>query len=342
MKNRISIWVLVAFMALWLSGCAAPSTTPAADGATAAPTADSAAAADLTPVTLAMGFIPNVQFAPVYVALERGYFAAEGLDVTLDYGMETDLLKEVGTDQLQFAVASGDQVILSRANDLPVVYVADWYRRFPVCVVTLADSGIETPEQLAGKTVGTPALEGASYIGWLALLDKTGLSPEDVDLQVIGYTQVASLTEGRVDAAICYAFNEPTQLTESGYEINVFNLDQYTSLPSNGLITNEKTIAEHPELVQGVVRAFLHGLQDTLDDPDAAFEITRASIAEMDDATAQLQRAVLGAAIEYWQGDPLGASNVDDWASAIAFMRQSGLLTRDLEADTMVSNQFIP
>ena len=330
MKNRVSFSVLIVIAALVaLSGCAAPA-------------ADPTATAELQPVALAMGFIPNVQFTPVYVALERGYFADEGLDVTLDYGMETDLLKEVGTNQFQFAVASGDQVILARANDLPVVYVADWYRRFPVCVVTLADSGIASPEQLVGKTVGTPALEGASYIGWLALLDKTGISPEDVDLQVIGYTQVASLTEARVDAAICYAFNEPTQLTTSGYAVNVFNLDQYTTLPSNGLITNEKTIAEHPELVQSMVRAFLRGLQDTLDDPDAAFEITRASIAEMDDDTARLQRAVLDAAIEYWQGDPLGASSVDDWATAIAFMRENGLLSRDLEADTMVTNQFLP
>jgi NitT/TauT family transport system substrate-binding protein len=327
-------------LAALLSGCSAPAATPAAEATAAAP--EAVASSELEAVTLAMGFIPNVQFAPVYVALERGYFADEGLEVTLDYGMETDLLKSVGTNQLQFAVASGDQVILARANDLPVVYVANWYRTFPVCVVSLAETGIATPEDLAGKTVGTPVLEGASYIGWLALVNQVGLAADEVDLQVIGYTQVASLTEKRVDAAICYAFNEPTQLTESGYEINVFNLDSYTTLPSNGLITNEQTIAERPEVVQALVRAFLRGLQDTLDDPDAAFEITRRAIPEMDDDSAPLQRAVLGAALPYWTGDPLGASDLEGWAEAIAFMRESGLLTRDLEADSMVTNQFIP
>ena len=55
----------------------------------------------LTPITLAMGYIPSVQFAPLYVAQERGYFKDAGLDVTFRYGFETDLLKLVGTDELK-------------------------------------------------------------------------------------------------------------------------------------------------------------------------------------------------------------------------------------------------
>jgi len=127
---------------------------------------------ELEQVTIAMGFIPNVQFAPMYVAIERGYFAQEGIEVTLDYGMETDLLQRVGGNQLQFAVGSGDQVVLARANGLPVVYVANWYRRFPVCVVSMAAKEINAPQDLVGKTVGIPAMAGASYIGWLAFLDQ--------------------------------------------------------------------------------------------------------------------------------------------------------------------------
>jgi len=77
-----------------------------------------------------------------------------------------------------------------------------------------------------------PAAAGASYIGWLALLNETGILPDSVNLQVIGYTQVASLVEGRVDAAVCYARNEPIQLAEAGYEITVLYLDRY---PPRGL-----------------------------------------------------------------------------------------------------------
>jgi NitT/TauT family transport system substrate-binding protein len=292
-------------------------------------------------VTIAMGFIPNVQFTPMYVAMERGYFKKQGIEITLDYGMETDLLQRVGQDELQFAIASGDQLILARANGLPVQYVANWYRRFPVCVVSMADKGITDPKQLAGKTVGTPANQGASYIGWLAFLDEVGIKPDDVNLQVIGYTQVASLVEKRVDAAICYTVNEPVQLRAAGYTINAFYLDSYTNLISNGLVTNDKTIKGNPKLVQGVVAAFLRGLEDTIKDPDAAFEITRKAIPEMDEATAKLQRAVLQECVTLWSGDKLGTSQPEHWAESVALLKSLGLISVDLQPEQLYTNQFV-
>lgn len=292
-------------------------------------------------VTLAMGFVPNVQFAPVYVAIDRGYFDEEGLEIQLDYGMETDLLQRVGTNDLKFAIASGDQVILARANGLPVNYVLNWYRRFPVCVVSLAQKGIAEPRDLVDKTVGIPATQGASYIGWLAFLDEVGISPDRINLQVIGYTQVASLVEGRVDAAICYALNEPIQLSRSGYEVSVLNLDRYTRLVSNGIITNDETIKKEPKLVRGVVRAFLRGLQDTLDDPEAAFDIARKTIPEMDDETAQLQRAVLEESIAFWRVERPGASEPEAWEESVALLSKIGLLSSEVKPTSLYTNQFV-
>jgi len=323
---RRRVFMLSFCLLLFLAGCANPK-----QGGTG----------ELRRITIAMGFIPNVQFAPMYVALERGYFREEGLDVVLDYGMETDLLQRVGSNELQFALASGDQVILARANGLPVQYILNWYRRFPVCVVSMADQGITEPQHLIGKTVGTPAMAGASYIGWLAFLDEVGIPPDSVKLQVIGYTQVASLVEKRVDAAICYALNEPIQLTQAGYKINVFYLDRYTKLVSNGLITNDQTIKKEPKLVQSVVRAFLRGLRDTLEDPDAAFEITRKVIPEMDESAAKLQRAVLQECLKYWQGEKLGESRPEDWEESVMFLKKLKLLTTDVKPTTLYTNKFI-
>ena len=287
-------------------------------------------------VKLAMGFVPNVQFTPLYVAQERGYFAAEGLDVVFDYGMETDLLKLLGTNQLQFVIGSGDQVALARAQGLPVRYVVNWYRRFPVCVVALSGSGIEKPADLAGRTVGIPVLEGASYIGWRAFLQAVGMAPDQVKLQVIGYTQAASLTEKRVDAAVCYALNEPVMLKAAGQDPQVLYLDSYTNLPSNGLISNDATIKEHPELVRGMARAFLHGLRDTLADPDAAFAIAKKHVPSLSGESEALQRAVLAECVNYWQGEPLGASD-----PAVDLVRQLNLVSAPLDPEALYTNEFV-
>jgi NitT/TauT family transport system substrate-binding protein len=296
-------------------------------------------------VTLAMGFIPNVQFAPFYVAVEQGYFADEGIEIEFDYGWETDLLKLVGSDELQFAIASGDQVILARSQELPVVYVMNWYRRFPVCVVSLTETGIQDPLDLVGQRVGTPATYGASYIGWRALLDAVGLEESDVELISIGYTQVAALSEGQVDATICYAMNEPVQMEAAGQSLATIYVADYANLISNGLITNERTIQENPDLVQGIVRAALRGLAFTLASPEEAFDISLKHVPEAatDSETEAVNRAILDRSVEFWQADEpeLGRSDELEWQAAQRIMEEMGLIDAAADVATMFTNEFV-
>jgi NitT/TauT family transport system substrate-binding protein len=296
-------------------------------------------------VTLAMGYIPNVQFAPFYVAVEKGYFADEGITLKFDYGWETDLLKLVGSNALQFAVASGDQVILARSQGLPVVYVMDWYRRFPVSVVSLAAAAIRQPADLVGKRIGTPVTYGASYIGWRALLEATGLRDSDEELISIGYTQVAALEEGLVDAAICYAMNEPVQMRLAGEDLNIIYVADYANLVSNGLITNEETIKQHPELVQGMVRAALRGLAYTLQHPDEAFQITIKQVPEAagDSKAEAVNRAILAESIKFWQAPSgeLGHSDEAEWLASQQIMEKMGLVSPAGQVTDMFTNQFV-
>jgi len=290
-------------------------------------------------VTLAMGYVPNVQFTPLYVAVERGYFQAAGIELSFDYGMEHDLLKLAGTNELQFVVGSGDQVILARSQELPVVYVLNWYRRFPVSVAAL--EALDSPQDLIGRDVGIPGLYGASYIGWQALLGAAGVDPTAVNLVSIGYTQVESLVTGQVDAVVVYAMNEPVQLRAEGYEVHQIEVADYIDFVSNGLITNEQTIQERPELVRAMVQAMRRGLQDTLDDPDAAFEICRQYVPEIDDESAPLQRAVLEAALRFWQAEDVGKSDPAAWQTSLDFMRQTGMVEGELDVESLYSNEFV-
>lgn len=299
-------------------------------------------AGNLVHVKLPLGYIPNVQFAPLYVAVEKGYFEDAGIEVEFDYSFETDAMALVGADQLQFAVVSGEQILLARAQGLPVVYVAAWYQKYPVAVVSKAAQGIQSPADLKGKKIGLPGLFGANYIGLDALLFSAGLAEKDVTLTPIGFTQVESLATDQVQAVSVYAANEPVQLRAQGYEINELLVADYMQLASNGLITNEKTMAENPDLVRGMVSAMLRGLADTIADPNAAFEISKKYVDGLAAADEAVQKEVLARSLELWKTNRIGFSDLAAWQNMQDTLLKIGLLTQPLDLSKAFTNKFVP
>lgn len=292
----------------------------------------------MTQINLPMGYIADPQYAPFYVAKEKGYFAEEGIDLSFDYSFETDGMALVGANQRPFAIVGGDQVILARAQDLPVVYILEWFQRFPIAVISKSDANIKTPQDLVGHSIGLPGFFGASYVGYLGILSAAGLQPEDVNTSEIGFTQVESLLTDKVEVIVGYINNEPVQLTSMGEAVNVIDVADYIDMVGNGLITNETIIKENPALVEGFVRATLRGLKDTLADPAAAFEISKKYVEGMDDD----RYPVLQASLPIWQTDRLGITSADSWQQTHDILLNNGLLDApvpDLEA--AFTNTFV-
>jgi NitT/TauT family transport system substrate-binding protein len=293
-------------------------------------------------IRLPMGYIPNVQYAPFYLAVDRGYFAEAGLAIDFDYSFETDGVALVGANEIPFTLASAEQVLLARAQGLPVVYMMSWWTDFPVAVAAPADSGIGTPEDLAGARVGIPILGGASYIGYRALLSAHGL-PEDIaSLDVIGFTQVEALLAGRVDAVVVYANNEPIQLEAQGLPVNVLRVADAVTLASNGIVTNEVTLRERPDLVRRMVAATLRGVAAALAEPEAAFEVCKKFVEGLDQADEEVQRAVLAATMEFWKSDRPGWSDPQAWENMQSVLLDMGLLPSPLDLEAAFTNEYLP
>ena len=306
---------------------------------------DSEGTPQVEKMRLPMGFIANVQYAPFYVAVEKGYFAEAGLEIEFDYSFETNGVSLVGAGELPFAVVSGEQVLLARAQEIPVVYVMAWFQDYPIAVIAKQKSGIESPSDLAGKQIGIPGLFGASYIGLRALLNAAEINEADVTLDSIGFNQVEALSVDQEQAVVGYVNNEPVQLMAMGHDVNVIRVADYMQLASNGIITNETTIAENPDLIDRMLAALLRGLADTIANPDEAYEISKKyidSLAAADADEEAVQREVLALSIEFWRAERLGYSQVEAWENMQEVLLSMGLLDKPMDLEAAFTNEFVP
>lgn len=322
------IVLLMLGLAISLMACGSPQVQNEAD--------------EIRTIKLPMGYIPNVQYAPFYVAVEKGYFAEEGIAIEFDYSFETDGMKLVGAGELPFTVASGEQVLLARAQGLPNVYVFAWYQQFPISVISAPELNVNEPADLRGKKIGLPGLFGANYIGLEALLFAGGVDPSEVTMDAIGFNQVEAYATGRSDVVVGYAANEPIVLAAQDFALTELRVADYVQLTANGIVTSEMTIANEPELVSSMARALAKGIADTIANPDKAYEISMNFVENLKDQDKDVQMQVLLTSIDFWKAERIGFSDPQAWENMNNLLVKMGLIPEPIDLSKAFTNQFVP
>ncbi len=328
--SRLSrILVVAALVAL--TACASPSTAPS--GSVAVP-----GSADMRSVTVLLGYRPDVQFAPFYAAIEDGYYARAGLDVTLEHATGGDLLRSVADGQVEFGVADATDVMVARTSGIPVRYASTLYQAFPVAVIGPAGAVPADPAGLAGMTIGTPGRFGSSWIALLALLDAGGLSADDVTIREYPqYNQADGLLAGDVDLITGFRNNEPLVLAGQGMNVDLLTVDDIAPLPGPGVVVSDALADADPALVDAFVRATADAQAAIIDDPQVGLDAAFAQVPTLaeDRETAS---AILDATVELWSAGGFDGGRIDAgrWRTAYDTMQGLGFIDGSVPVEEMI------
>ena len=326
-------------------GCS--STSGASSASTTAYAADAftrpAKSASPRKLTLGLTYIPNIQFAPFYVAEALGYYSQVGLDVTLrHHGFSEGEFDALVSGHEDAIFASGDETLQARSRGIPVTYVARVFTHYPVSLIVPSGSAIQTVKDLRGHTVGVPGYYGATYIGLLALLQCAGLTKSDVNIQAIGYTQVSALMGHKVDAVMGYVNNEVLQFQKAGFAVRATPVQQ--PFISNGLAALDSELSGHPDDIRALVAATLKGVQYTIANPQSAVNLSKSFVPGLDDPQKAADAlAVLQATIPLMEssGHP-GYNDPSNWSLMDNFLQAQGQLSGSVNASQAFSNNYLP
>ena len=285
MKHRVLAILLAATMCVAsVTGCGNQSAdnssaagTEAEDNS-AAETADTQTDnKDLREVNVVLDWYPNAIHTFMYIAIERGYFAEEGLDVKIHFpANDNDALALVAAGKAEIGMYYQQDVIQAVANQGTGIKSIGAIVQSPLNVIlSLKDKNITKPEDLVGKTIGY----GGTVLSEAlvkCMMENVGADASDVNMINVGFELMSSMTTGNVDATIgCLVNHEVPQLEEEGFDVNYFSVSGY-GIPNyyeEVFLTNDDLLENEPEVVAGFLRAAKKGFDDFKADPDGCLAI---------------------------------------------------------------------
>ncbi len=284
-------------------------------------------------------------YIPIYMGIELGYFAEEGLEVDYLFGSASDIIRNVAVGNVEFGFPNGEPVITARAQGIPVNVIHTTYQHGLGATIFLKDSGIKTPADLKGKRVAVTSYGSSNYVQLQVLLKKNGLSLKDIKLEIIGTEAIIpALVNKRVDA-ICFSMLRTFELKYQGIEVEEFKSDEFLPSFGNVVVTGDKILKDNPQLAVKFTRA-LSRVMAYLSNPDhmkQATVITIQKYAPTYTGTVEYMSSILTTiyANYLWTSEDtaafgFGFGDVERWQATADLMKEYEIITTSVKASDFV------
>jgi putative hydroxymethylpyrimidine transport system substrate-binding protein len=333
-SHRKVLGILIAFAAIPLVACSGTGGgAPSTDGAP-------------TPVNFVLNFTPGPQHEEFVVAADSFYSDA-GLDVKMTSpSSTTDSISLVAGGSADVGLGYAGDVISAQAQGVPVKTVAVIHRRIALGLLSKPGSGIETPQDLIGKTVGLTMIP-ANVAMFDELLAANDIDPSQVNVVPVGFNGPQMVASGEVDAADAVAWYELgvyKQLTgeDATYmEFTDFDVPDGYYL---SVISSDKFINEHPDTLKAFLQATLDAEKWTIENPDEADDILLANVDGVTKEFARQSRGVLDTVIvdDASQEHGLGWSDEAVWQKQVDFYERTKQIDTDVDVANLFTNDFLP
>ncbi len=291
-------------------------------------------------ISVRLKWAHQTQFAGIYVADKEGYYADENLQVTIE---PLDMDRQVTTEYVlagdnDFAIGAAEEMIVARSEGQPVQAVAVIFRLNPLVYVAPTSAGINSPADLAGKTIALSPGQG-TYL-YQVMMAHAGVDRSQVNEQEMTVWDIYGCWE-EADMCAQYATNGLARAIYDGVDTTTLWPSDYdVPFYADVLFTSDEMITEHPDVVARFVRATLKGWQKAIQDPDLAVKDTLAFDDSLDQGF-QLEAMKMSIPLIDTGEDTIGWMKADIWQSMHDILIEQGLIAAPVDLTTVYTNEFV-
>jgi putative hydroxymethylpyrimidine transport system substrate-binding protein len=301
---------------------------------------------DLHSLTLWLDWYPNSDHVGIYVAMAKGYYARQGLAVQARVPSgATDALKLVAHGTGDIAISYEPDVLLSRAQGVPVVATAAIVQRPLNCVMALHSSDITRPRQLQGKTVGIAGLP-SDYTDIAAVVRNDGGNPRLVKTVVVNYALLQALVTKRVDAVEGeYWTWEALQARQHGYQVNVMHLEHYGVPDYDELVfaTATRQLKREAATLRAFQRATFEGYAYAVEHPAEATRLLLKVPGVLSSSRSLIEQSIhLLSPLFHDRLGRYGTMSVAQWQAYADWMTRTHLMSTHVDARTALTTALLP